>query len=214
MTTNNQPKKDPKLEAELALFLRTFRLEDKKIIRISTRAEPKLSLSGSGYLYVWAGSKTNGSGRMYLWHRIVYAVHHHELHELLDHRDGNPLNNDIGNLRPATKSQNAANARYPNRAMSKTGERGVYQLPNGKYRWAVEIDGTTYRRQPFDTPQQAKDSREAFKKALTGEHYHRSKKVRAKPQVNIVVIDPKITVNRATTRKSGTAHTPKPLYRK
>lgn len=195
-----------KLAAELELILRTFRLDDSgRVIRISTREEPKPSLSGSGYMYVRAGSKRDGSSQLLRWHRVVFAVHHRELHEFIDHMDGNPLNNDIENLRPATSAQNAANSRYPKRPLGKSGHRGVYLLPNGKYAWRVKIEGVLYKHRPFDTAEEAKEDREAFKKAMTGKHYHRSKKVEKKVQVNAVK-----TRVRSKAKRSEAPSTTKP----
>lgn len=49
-------------------------------------------------------------GRHYAVHRLVWLyVHGRWPPYLLDHRDGNKLNNSIGNLREATGQQNAVN---------------------------------------------------------------------------------------------------------
>lgn len=44
-------------------------------------------------------------------HRLAYAIFHGEWPEMVDHFDGNTLNNRISNLRPATRSVNGRNRR-------------------------------------------------------------------------------------------------------
>lgn len=55
--------------------------------------------------------------------------------ELVDHVNGDGLDNRRANLRPATSSQNAANARR--RKDNSSGFKGVSQRPNG--RWMARI---------------------------------------------------------------------------
>lgn len=183
-TDNRIPINNQKLAAELALILSTFRLEGGKIIRISTGKEARPTMNGRGYWHIWAGPRTDRATCHLIWHRVVFALHRGSLAEFIDHIDGDKTNNDITNLRPATRAQNAANRRYPNRPPPKTGHRGVFDLPNGKYGWRAEIGGKRYQRQPFDTASDAKEDREAFKKELTGDYYQRAKKVPTKPRIN------------------------------
>ncbi len=205
MTTEDKPppRMHPKLAAERDLILGTFRLERGKIIRISTGKEPKLSLSGSGYLYVRAGSRKDGSRTLLRWHRVVFAVHHRELYELIDHRDGDRLNNDIGNLRPATRVQNAANSKHNNRPLPKSGVRNVYPTVSGKWeaRWRGKHIGM------FDTKAEAKAIVEALKRADLDEFYTLYSKVRTTPRIHTSAKT--ATAKRAHIAKAIRRHTHK-----
>jgi hypothetical protein len=77
-----------------------------------------------------AGSKdrdgyllTRLNGKTYRNHRVIYAMHHGEWPELVDHIDGDILNNRIENLRKATASQNSQNRKINNNNTS--GIKGV-----------------------------------------------------------------------------------------
>jgi hypothetical protein len=50
-------------------------------------------------------------GKNYPLHRLVFLMINGFLPNLIDHIDGNPLNNTIENLREATKSENNCNAK-------------------------------------------------------------------------------------------------------
>ena len=178
-------KKDDKTIEDLALILSTFRLDGERVIRISTGEETKGAINKTtGYVTVHAGSTKDGSRRRLYLHRVKFALHHRSLPEFVDHRDGDRTNNDIANLREVTRAQNAANSRNPKRPVSKTGHRGVYERLDGKFYWTVMLQRRVHRRGPFDTPEEAKEDREEYKKELTGPYYHRSKKVPVKIYVN------------------------------
>lgn len=51
------------------------------------------------------------NGKSYLVHRVIFCMHHGFFPEQVDHIDGNCINNLIENLREATHSQNAQNAK-------------------------------------------------------------------------------------------------------
>ena len=51
--------------------------------------------------------------KVYIFSRIVFLYHHGYLPKLIDHIDGNKLNNKIENLREATISQNNCNSKIP-----------------------------------------------------------------------------------------------------
>ncbi len=63
------------------------------------------------------------NGKLYKAHRVIYAMHHDAVPEFIDHIDGDPLNNRIENLRPATRTENMFNVGA--KANNKTGEKGV-----------------------------------------------------------------------------------------
>jgi hypothetical protein len=82
------------------------------------------------------------NGKYYAAHRLIFLFHHGYLGECIDHIDGNPLNNNIENLRIATKSQNCQNAKLSIRSASKV--KGVSWSEKSK-KWQVTfgINGKT-----------------------------------------------------------------------
>lgn len=65
-------------------------------------------------------------------HRVVWCMLHGAWPKtLLDHKDGNGLNNRADNLREATKAQNAYNSGP--RSDNKTGFKGVRRLASGRF---------------------------------------------------------------------------------
>lgn len=82
-------------------------------------------------------------------HRLIFLMHHGYCPEFIDHIDGNKINNQIENLRPATKSQNAMNTSINPR--NKSGIRGVSWSKTSK-KWCVQINanGKSVYRNHFD----------------------------------------------------------------
>lgn len=75
-------------------------------------------------------------GISYLEHRILWALHKGSQPDIIDHIDGDTLNNNIENLREATHSQNMRNSKlYKN---NKSGIKGVY-WDSEKRKWKATL---------------------------------------------------------------------------
>ena len=71
------------------------------------------------------------NNKSYLLHRLIYLYHNDALPQYIDHIDGDPQNNNIQNLRPATKIQNAYNSKLA--STNKSGVKGVHKKGNKWY---------------------------------------------------------------------------------
>lgn len=126
-----------------------------------------------------AGSKREDSwyltldGELFRAHRIAFLMTYGYLPEEVDHKDNNPFNNKIKNLRPATRLENSRNRRMDSTKTS-SGYKGVYPGPN-KGTWVAQIkpgkdNGTGTRVKHlgvFDSPE---DAHKAYVKAAKKYH--------------------------------------------
>jgi len=88
------------------------------------------SIKGDGYRRIGLNKK------VYLAHRLIYMMFHGYMPEIVDHIDGNKLNNKIENLRSATKSQNCQNQKLPINNVS--GYKNV-RWNKTKAKWCVNL---------------------------------------------------------------------------
>lgn len=116
----------------------------------------------SGYVAIRFDRKT------YLAHRLVFLWHHGWMPEMIDHRDGDPGNNRIENLRPCTSPQNQYNRRRDRDNAS--GVKGVWFEKNvGRWAAAITVEKKRFRLGWFDTREQAAAARAAAALEYHGE---------------------------------------------
>jgi hypothetical protein len=104
---------------------------DGKLIKKRSGKKVGVKPDPNGYGAVRVGDQ------IYKAHRIIFMFVHGYLPDMLDHRDGNKMNNNITNLRPATNQENQRNAQL--RVDSASGATGV-SFSQGKWRAYIYID--------------------------------------------------------------------------
>jgi hypothetical protein len=103
--------------------------------RVATNSRLKIgskvgSTDKKGYVH------TSIYGKSYLVHRIIFLMAHGYLPHDVDHKDKNPSNNHIENLRPATRAQNQYNG---TRKRAKNNLKHVYWIPRLN-KWVVRLN--------------------------------------------------------------------------
>ena len=102
--------------------------------------------------------RENSNGKYSYMHRLILGA---GPEDIVDHIDGNGLNNTKVNLRIVTKSQNAFNS-FIIRGKSKY--KGVWYKPNRPNPWVAQtqIDGVKYRLGHYQTEEQAAEAYNNF----------------------------------------------------
>lgn len=142
--------------------LNLFQYRDGNLYNKVDRANGKVKTGAiAGYLNNTGYMRLELGGRKYLVHRLIFLLHHGYMPKRLDHKDRNPLNNRIENLREATHFQNMANATIP--VTNKSGFKGVCWHKRTK-KWRSQISANNHKIYlgDFDTPELAHES---YKKA-------------------------------------------------
>lgn len=104
------------------------------------------------------------SGKTVAIHRLIMGV---EGGQVVDHINGNRLDNRKANLRICAQAANMKN-RKPN-TKGKSAYKGVIVLPNGRYRAKIDNDGTRYELGVYPTERDAVVAYNAAAKVLHGE---------------------------------------------
>jgi hypothetical protein len=115
------------------LLCQFFRLEGETVVRISN-GEP-ISPKPARKSYAQVSFKVGGKLVVERLHRVKFALAHGYLPTVVDHRSRDHKDDSFGNLRPATKSQNAVNqigTRCPGIRRRKSGRWGVHVNKDGR----------------------------------------------------------------------------------
>tara|TARA_B100000767_G_scaffold127438_1_gene121351 strand:- start:114 stop:575 length:462 start_codon:yes stop_codon:yes gene_type:complete len=130
---------------------------------IKKRSGKKVGIkpNGAGYGHVRVGA------RLYLAHRLIFKFVHGYLPDILDHRDGNKMNNNIANIRPATNQENQRNRGISDNNTS--GVTGVNYHIN-KWRAYIYIDGQYVDLGRFLVKDLAVEARRRAEKAYFGDY--------------------------------------------
>lgn len=120
-----------------------------------------------------AGSISTGyvlikiDGRKYKAHRLAWLFVYGEMPPMrIDHKDGNPFNNSIANLRLSTPAQNCANSK---RWRGKSLPKGVRYTHNGRYQARISYEKRQIALGVFDTVEAAASAYERAAIDLYGE---------------------------------------------
>jgi len=106
--------------------------------------------------------------RKYMAHRLVWIMHGNDPVPMLDHIDGNQLNNRIENLRPITVSQNQRNTKL--RKDSTSGIKGVSWIST-RNRWSGQVwhKGKLHRAGDFKDKDECAAAVRVLRESLHGE---------------------------------------------
>lgn len=139
------------------IFWKNGKMAGQKVAA-STRA------SGHQNVYLRYNNKLTG----YVLARIVWFLRTGEYPVLLvEHKDCNPKNNSIENLRLANQSQNMANAKFGRTGNQKKGV--YYDKRSKKYYTQVQKDGKVYSKAGFVSFNDAYIARQSLANKLFGE---------------------------------------------
>jgi HNH endonuclease len=117
----------------------------------------------AGTKNTWYARHTNNDGKVVPMHRQVIGVAPRKM--VIDHIDGNGLNNQRSNLRFATWAQNCNNRIYKKRA-GHSEYRGLFQAANGKWSARIKIGDVRHFLGNYDTEMDAATAYDAVGKLL------------------------------------------------
>ena len=96
----------------------------------------------------------------YYGHQIAWFLTHGYIPKNIDHKNGNPSDNRLCNLREATHARNIAAAH--SKACG-------YEIHGRKYRARIDVDEVRHELGSFDTPEEATAAYQAARQKFLGE---------------------------------------------
>lgn len=148
------------MSAQIALTAGYSTTVDEADVELVMRAGPWRAQRRPHTVYAVRNVRRGNGGR------TSEHLHTFLMGELADHRDGDGLNNQRSNLRPASSAENARNARL--RSDNKAGFKGVCrEARRGAWRATIKVDRRQRHLGYFDSPEEAAKAydvaaREAF----------------------------------------------------
>lgn len=150
------------IELDHEQLMRRLRYErDTGVFTWNADGRPAGCRAANGYLIIGI------DGRLLLAHRLAWFYEHGRWPlSLIDHADGNRLNNRISNLREATKTQNINNSGA--RSTSSSGVKGVsWDKRNAKWRATITVNG---KQRSLGRHARIEDAAAAYANAAIREH--------------------------------------------
>ena len=103
-------------------------------------------------------------------HRVVFALHHGRWPEgVVDHINGDPLDNRVTNLRECEQWQNAMNKRYRREKTPLDLPTGVSNCARGQYKVKLVHKNTIHTLGPFSTVEEAAQAYRDLSNEVRGE---------------------------------------------
>lgn len=110
-------------------------------------------------------------------HQIIWKMHYGEIPKgkIIDHIDGNKINNRIENLRLVTPSQNAIHTKNLNRNNTSGYKGVVFDEKKRVYTMQIVFNGKQYRKRGFKTAEDAAISYNEYAKNFFGDYAYLNK---------------------------------------
>ncbi len=150
--------------------------EDGRIFSFLSDRFLKHRIDRKGYPYIGLFPEEKGKAKNHSIHRLLAEVYlsNPENKPQVDHKDNNPLNFHLNNLRWATQHENMKNIRKLSRNTS--GYTGVYLNKKNK-KWIAQLsaEGTVKYLGSYTTAEEASAAYQATAKVIYGEFYRETK---------------------------------------